>query len=89
MAFDSLSRYLRVESLKIKYAAETAQALKNLIKHKPGEKFGVDDGTEVLGAFTTLQLHALIAELIYTVRLVQKDCFCGKNMRSLKTIIYK
>ena len=33
VAVDYISRYLRVEPLKIKYAAETAQAFKKMINH--------------------------------------------------------
>ena len=38
VAVDSLSRYLRVESLKTKCATETAQAFKKMIKHKQPKK---------------------------------------------------
>ena len=54
VAVNCLSRYLRVEPLKTKYATETAQVFKKMIKHKQPEKIWVDDGTEFLGAFKAL-----------------------------------
>ena len=38
VAVDCLSRYLRVERLKTKYATETAKAFRNMIKHKQPQK---------------------------------------------------
>ena len=54
VAFDCLSRYLRVEPWKTKYATEAAEAFKKMIKNKQPEKVWVDDGTEFLGAFKQL-----------------------------------
>ena len=54
VAVDCLSRYLRVEPLKTKYATETAQAFKKMIKHKQPKNVWVDDGTEFLGVFKDL-----------------------------------
>ena len=54
VAVDCLSRYLRVEPMKTKYATEAANAFKKMIKHKQPEKVWVDDGTEFLGAFKRL-----------------------------------
>ena len=54
VAVDCISRYLRVEPLKTKYATETASAFKKMIKNKQPQKVWVDDGTEFLGAFKTL-----------------------------------
>ena len=54
VAVDCLSRYLRVEPMKTKYATEAAIAFKKMIKHKQPEKVWVDDGTEFLGAFKRL-----------------------------------
>ena len=51
VAIDCLSRYLRVEPMKTKYATEAADAFKKMIKHKQPEKVWVDDGTEFLGDF--------------------------------------
>ena len=41
VAVDCLSRYLRVEPLKTKYAKETAEAFKKMIKTKQPKKFGL------------------------------------------------
>ena len=54
VAVDRLSRYLRVEPLKTKYATETAEAFKKMIKYKQPKKVWVDDGTEFLGVFKAL-----------------------------------
>ena len=54
VAVEFLSRYLWVEPLKTKYATETAQIFKKMIKHKQPEKVWVYDGTEFLGAFKSL-----------------------------------
>ena len=87
VAVDCLSRYLRVEPLKTKYATETAKAFENMIKHKQSQKVWVDDGTEFLGAFKTLcnkrgiQLHSTFSE--------KKSAFAERNIRSLKNIIYR
>ena len=49
VAVDCLSRYLRVEPLKSKYATTTAEAFKKMIKNKQPEKVWVDAGTEFKG----------------------------------------
>ena len=41
LAVDCLSRYLRVEPVKTKYATETAEAFKKMIKHKQPKKVWV------------------------------------------------
>ena len=42
VAVDCLSRYLRVEHLKLKYATSTTEAFKRTIKHKKPQKIWVD-----------------------------------------------
>ena len=54
VAVDCLSRYLRVEPLKSKYATITADACKKMIENKQPEKMWVDAGTEFKGSFSTL-----------------------------------
>ena len=87
VAVDCLSRYLRVEPLKTKYATETAEAFKKMIKHKQPKKVLVDDGTEFLGAFKALcnkrriRLNSTFSE--------KKSAFAERNLRSLKNIIYR
>ena len=87
VAVNCLSRYLRVEPMKTKYATETAQVFKKMIKHKQPEKVWVDDGTEFLGAFKALctergiHLDSTFSE--------KKSAFAERNIRSLKNIIYR
>ena len=54
VAVDCLSRYLRVEPLKTKYAKETSEAFKKMIKTKQPKKVWVDKGTEFKGEFEKL-----------------------------------
>ena len=49
-----LSRYLRVEPLKSKYATTTTDAFKKIIKNKRPKKMWVDAGTEFKGSSSTL-----------------------------------
>ena len=87
VAVDSLSRYLRVEPLKTKYATETAVAFKKMIKHKQPKKVWVDDGTEFLGAFKDLCNKRGIH--LYSTFSEKKSAFAERNKRSLKNIIYR
>ena len=87
VAVDCLSRYLRVEPLKTKYATETASAFKKMIKNKQPQKVWVDDGTEFLGAFKTLCNKRRIH--LYSTFSEKKSAFAERNNRSLKNIIYK
>ena len=54
VAVNCLSRYLRVEHLKTKYAKETTDAFKKMIKTKQPKKVWVDKGTEFKGEFEKL-----------------------------------
>ena len=54
VAVDCLSRYLRVEPLKSKYATTTADAFKKMSKNKQHKKVCVDSGTEFKGSLSTL-----------------------------------
>ena len=87
VAFDCLSRYLRVEPLKTKYATETAKAFRNMIKHKQPQKVWVDDGTEFLGAFKTLCNKRGIH--LYSTFSEKKSAFAERNIRSLKNFLYR
>ena len=87
VAVDCLSRYLRVEPLKTKYATETAEAFKKMIKHKQPKKVWVDDGTEFLGAFKDLCNKRGIH--LYSTFSEKKSAFAERNIRSLKNIIYR
>ena len=87
VAVDCLSRYLRVESLKTKYATETAEAFKKMIKHKQPKKVWVDDGTEFLGAFKDLCNKRGIH--LYSTFSEKKSAFAERNIRSLKNLKYR
>ena len=87
VAVDCLSRYLRVEPMKTKYATEAAQAFKKMIKNKQPLKVWVDDGKEFLGAFKSLCEKRGIH--LYTTYSKKKSAFVERNNSSLKNIIYR
>ena len=84
VAVDCLSRYLRVEPLKTKYATETAKALRNMIKHKQQQKVCVDDGTEFLGAFEILCNKRGIH--LYSIFCEKKSAFSRETSGQLKIL---
>ena len=51
VAVGCMSRFLRVQPLKSKYATSTAEALKQMIKTKQPKKVWVDKDTEFKGSF--------------------------------------
>ena len=77
IAVDCLSRYLRVEPLKTKYATETAEAFKKMIKHKQPKKFGsmMAQSSSMLS-----KTFATNAEFIYTVRSMRKSLLLLKEI---------
>ena len=87
VAVDCLSRYLRVEPMKTKYATEADGAFKKKIKHKQHEKVWVDDGTEFLGAFKRLCNSRAIH--LYSTFSENKYVFAQRNFRSLKNLIHR
>ena len=86
VAVDCLSRYLRVEPMKTKYATEAADAFKKMIKHKQPEKLWFDDGTEFLGAFKRLCNSRAIH--LYSTFSEKKSVFAERNIRSLRNLIH-
>ena len=76
VAVDCVSRCLRVEPLKMKYATETEQVFKKIIKHKKPEKVWVDDVTEFLVAFKALCTERGI--LLYSTFSKKKSAFAEK-----------
>ena len=70
VAVDCLSRYLRFEPLKTKYATETAEVFKKMIKHKQLKKFG---SMMVQSSSVLSKPSAINAEFIYTVRSARKS----------------
>ena len=87
VAVDCLSRYLRLEPLKTKYATEAAEAFKKMIKNKQPEKVWVDDGTEFLGAFKPLCTKCGIH--LYSTYSEKNSAFAERNIRSLKKIFHR
>ena len=78
VAVDCLSRYLRVEPLKTKYATETAQIFKMMIKHKQ---------PELLVAFKARCTER--GDHLYSTFSEKKSAFAETNIRSLQNIIYR
>ena len=87
VAVDCMSRFLRVQPLKSKYASSTAEAFKQMIKTKQPKKVWVDKGTEFKGSFKTLCEEKDIES--YTTESEKKSAFAERNIRSLKGLIYK
>ena len=87
VAVDCLSRYLRVDRMKTKYATDAAQAFKKMIKNKQSLKVWVDDGKEFLGAFKSLCEKRGIH--LYSTYSEKQSAFAERNIRSLKSIIYR
>ncbi len=85
---DVLSRYLRVQPMKNKFANTAMTALMKMIKTrtKP-QKIWTDKGTEFAGAFSKyckkMGIHC------YSTYSETKSAYAERNIRSLKNIIYK
>ena len=80
VAVDCMSRYLRVQPLKSKYATTTAEAFKLMITTK-------QPGTEFKGSFEPLCKKKGINT--YSTESEKKSVFAERNIRSLKNLIYK
>ena len=87
VAVDCMSRYLRVQPLKSKYATTTAEAFKLMTTTKQPEKVWVDKGTEFKGSFEALCKKKGINT--YSTESEKKSAFAERNIRSLKNLIYK
>ena len=87
VAVDFVSRYLRVEPLKSKYATTTADAFKKMKRNKRPKKVWVDAGTEFKGSFSTLCQKNEIE--VFKTFSEKKSAFAERNIRSLKILIYK
>ena len=77
VAVDCFSRYLRVETLKSKYATTTADAFRKIIKNNRPKKMWVDAGTEFKGSFSTLCQENKIE--VYKIFSEKKISICGKK----------
>ena len=88
VAVDVLSRYVRVQPLKDKYAATATKAFaKMLNKRVKPEKVWTDKGTEFKGVFEQFCKRKGID--MYTTQSETKSAFAERNIRSLKNIIYR
>ena len=87
VAVDCMSRFLRVQPLKSKYATSTEEPFKQMIKTKQPKKVWVDKGTEFKGSFKTLCEEKDMET--YTTECEKKSAFAERNIRSLKGLIYK
>ena len=91
VAVDTLSRYLRVEPMKDKNASTTKKAFQRMLKlgkkKISPERVWVDDGKEFLGAFKNFcEANKII---VYQTHNEKKSAFAERNIRSLKSLIYK
>ena len=87
VAVDVLSRKLRVEPMRSKYAEETANSFARMINKKKPQKVWSGKGTEFRGASERFCQSNEIAT--YSTHSDAKSAFAGRNIRSLKNIIYK
>ena len=77
VAVDCLFRYLRVEPLKTKYAKETTEAFKKMIKTKQPKRVWVEKGTEFKGEFEKLCTKRKIIK--YNTHSEKKISVCRKK----------
>ena len=87
VAVDVLSRFLRVEPMKTKSAADSTRAFKRMITKSIPEKIWSDKGSEFKGEFKQFCDSKNID--IYSTHSGTKSAFAERNIRSLKNIIYK
>ena len=91
VAVDTFSRYLRVEPMKDKNASTPKKAFQRMLKLRKKkispERVWVDDGKEFLGAFKNFcEANKII---VYQTHNEKKSAFAERNIRSLKSLIYK
>ena len=82
-----MSRYLRVQPLKPKYATTTAEAFKLKITTKQPKKIWVDKGTQFKGSFEALCKKKGIKT--YSTESEKKSAFAERIIRSWKNLFYK
>ena len=87
VAVDVLSRFLRVEPMKTKSAADSTRAFKRMITKSIPKKIWSDKGSEFEGEFKQPCDSKNID--IYSTHSETKSVFAERNIRSLKKIIYK
>ena len=88
VAVDVFSRFVRVRTMKTKYAKDTLQAFKKMISRKnTPEKLWVDKGTEYGGIFKKFCKEKSIE--VYSTMSETKAAFAERAIQSLKHIIYR
>ena len=88
VAVDVFSRFVRVQSMKTKYAKDTLQAYKKMISRKNTPvKLWVDKGTEYGGTLKKICKEKSIE--LYSTMSETKAAFAERAIQSLKHIIYR
>ena len=88
VAVDIFSRFVRVQTMKTKYAKDTLQAFRKMISRKnTPEKLWVDKGTEYGGTFKKFCKEKDI--VVYSTMSETKAAFAERAIQSLKHIIYR
>ena len=87
VAVDTLSSFLRVQPMKDKYATTTRRAFATMRTKIRPEKVWTDDGKEFLGSFKQFCEQKNI--ILYQTRNEKKSTFAERNIRSIKSLIYK
>ena len=89
VAVDVFSRFVRVQTMKTKYANDTLQAFKKMISQKKNtpEKLWVDKGTEYGGIFKKFCKEK--SNEVYSTMSETKAAFAERAIQSLKHIIYR
>ena len=85
VAVDVFSRFVRVQTMKTKYAKDTLQAFKKMFSRKnTPEKFWVDKGTEYGGTFRKFCKEKSIE--VYSTMTETKIAFAERAIQSLKHV---
>ena len=88
VAVDVFSRFVRVQTMKTKYAEDTLQAFKKMISRKnTPEKLWIDKGTEYGGTFKKFCEEKNIE--VYSLMNETKAAFAERAIQSLKHLIYR
>ena len=87
LCIDVLSRFIRVQPMKNKYARTTKDAFQKILKNVKPKKLWVDAGTEFGGEFRKFCENNGIH--IYHTQSETKSCMAERAIRSLKAILYK
>ena len=88
VAVDVLSRFVRVQTMKTKYAKDTLQAFEKIISRKnTPEKLWVDKGTEYGGTIKKFCKEKSIE--VYSTMSETKAAFAERAIQLLKHIIYR